>query len=363
MNPRETELSPKETGLSPKETVLEAVAHHGTPVIPYIISIHPEIQEKLDVYYGGRDNYPGFTDYVAATGVKWRGCDPQPGQRFHDIFGVEWQQGNIFHIVEPRLKEPSLEGYTFPSLVKDEELPGLRQWCEEHSEEFKIFTFGLVFWERTWSLRGMENMMMDLVTEQSFVDELFDRLMEKILEGLEKVLPLPFDSIRFGDDFGSQRGVLMGLPHWRKFIKPRLARMYGKVRDAGKMVSIHSCGDNSEILGEMIDLGLQIFNPAQPEANDLADMKKRYGNSITFEGGIGTQRNLPFGTPEQIKEEIRRCRLDLGSNGGFIMTTTKPLRPEVPVENAAAAIETIIEEAEKGSPLPVSGSSGNITDK
>ena len=142
----------------------------------------------------------------------------------------------------------------------------------------------------------------------------------------------------------------MGLPYWRKYIKPRLAQMYGKVRDAGKIVTIHSCGDHSEIFGDMIDMGLQVFNPAQPEANDLPVLKKQYGKDLTFEGGIGTQVTLSLGTPDQVREEVRRCRLVLGSDGGLIMTTTKPLRPEVPVENAVAAVETIFEKARKGSP-------------
>lgn len=335
--------------MTPREIVLEAVAHHETDIIPYSLSIDEEIWEKLDEYYGGRENFPEHETFFAGTGFDWR-QEPLTGDRFRDTFGVVWQQGNIFHIVEPALKEPSLKGFKFPTLIRDEDIPGLSKLCEENKDKFKTYNFGLLFFERAWALRGMENILIDMATEPSFVHELFERLMELHIEALDMILHLPFDSIRFGDDFGGQKGLIMGLPYWRKYIKPRLAKMYGKVRDAGKIVSIHSCGDNSEILGEMIDMGLQIFDPAQPEANDLPALKKEYGRDLTFEGGIGTQMNLPFGTPDQVREEIRRCRLDLGPGGGFIMGTTKPLRPEVPVENAVAAVETIIEEARKGSP-------------
>lgn len=335
--------------MTAREIVLEAVAHRETDIIPYALSIHSEIWEKLDEYYGGRENFPKHESFLTGVGYNWQ-SEFLPGNRFRDEFGVVWQQGNIFHIIEPVLKKPSLKGFKFPTLIKDEEVPRLAEWCENNADKFKMYTFGLLFWERAWALRGMENILMDMVAEPSFVHELFERLMELHLEAIDKILHLPFDSIRFGDDFGGQKGLIMGLPYWHKFIKPRLAKMYGKVRDAKKIVSIHSCGDNSEILGEMIDLGLQIFNPAQPEANDLPALKKEYGKNLTFEGGIGTQVTLPFGTPEQVREEIRRCRHVLGKNGGLIMTTTKPIRPEVPVENAVAAVETIIEEARKGTP-------------
>jgi len=333
----------------PREVVLATINHQPTDIIPYILSIDAEPRKRLDEYYGGPENFPEHEAFIVGRGVNWRAED-LPDGRFRDIFGVVWVQGNIFHIVEPVLKEPSLAGFEFPSLISDEEVADLERWCEENAEKFRIFTFGLLFWERAWALRGMENILMDMALEERFCHELFERLMELHLEALDKILHLPIDSIRFGDDFGGQKGLLMGLPYWRKYIKPRLAKMYGKVRDAGKIVSIHSCGDNSEILGEMIEMGLQVFNPAQPEANDLPALKKLYGRHLTLEGGIGTQVTLPFGTPDQVREEVRRCREVLGPGGGLIMTTTKPIRPEVPTENAVACVEAIIEEAGKGSP-------------
>ena len=339
----------EEDAMTPREIVLEAIAHRETHVIPYVLSIDPEVRARLVEHYGGEEGFPEHETFLAGAGYDYR-AESLPGNRFRDTFGVVWQDGSTFHIVEPVLKSPSLKGFEFPVLVSDADVPGLAAFCEEHADRLRIYGFGLLFFERAWALRGMENLLIDMATEPSFVHELFERLMQLHLDALDKILPLPFDSIQFGDDFGAQKGLIMGLPYWRKYIKPRLAKMYARVRDAGKIVGIHSCGDNSEILGEMIDMGLQVFNPAQPEANDLPALKRRYGGSLSFEGGIGTQRNLPFGTPDQIRDEIRRCRLDLGGGGGFILTTTKPIRPEVPTENAVAALETIIEEARKGTP-------------
>jgi len=335
--------------VNPREIVLEAIAHHETDVIPYGIGMEAGTREKLEEYYGGADKVPQHENFMAGRGCNWR-AEELPDGGFTDIFGVAWRQGTTFQITEPVLKEPSLKGLKSPTLVSDEEVPELATWCEENADRFRMYNFGLMFFERAWSLRGMENLLMDMASEPAFVHELFERLMELHLEGLDKILHLPLDSIRFGDDFGAQHGTIMGLRHWRNYLKPRLARMYGKVREAGKIVSIHSCGDNSEILGEMIDMGLQVFNPAQPEANDLAALKKKFGSNVTFEGGIGSQVVIPFGTPDQVRQEVRRCRRVLGPGGGLIMQPTKGLRPEAPVENTVAAVETIIEEAHKGSP-------------
>ncbi len=337
--------------MTPKQTVIDAVNHKETDVIPYILSIDADVRERLDAHYGGPEEFPKHETFFASAGCNWR-AEELSGDRFRDIFGVVWHQGKTFHITEPVLKEPSLKGFEFPQVVKDEDVPRLQKVCDDHQDKFLQFSLGLLFWERAWALRGMENILMDLVAEEAFVEELFNNLMQLHLDALDKVLPLPFDSIRFGDDFGAQKGTIMGQTYWRKYLKPRLTKMYGKARDAGKIVSIHSCGDNSEILGDLIDIGVQIFNPSQPEANDLPALKKEYGPNITFEGGIGTQVTLPRGTPDQVRDEIRRCREQLGQGGGLVLTTTKPLRPEVPTENAVAAVETIIEEARKGSPRP-----------
>ena len=210
-----------------------------------------------------------------------------------------------------------------------------------------MFGLGLVFFERTWALRGMENILLDFALHPEFVAELFDKLMQLELDALDKVLHLPLDCIQFGDDFGAQKGLIMGTDYWREFLKPRLAKMYGKARDAGKVVGIHSCGDNTPIMDDLIEIGVQILNPFQPEAMDAFEMKRLYGKKITFNGGIGTQVTLPYGTPEEVRQEIRTCARVLSKDGGYIMQTTKPIRPEVPTENAVAALETIIQEAHK----------------
>ena len=125
-------------------------------------------------------------------------------------------------------------------------------------------------------------------------------------------------------------------------MKPRLRQIYGRAKKAGKLVMIHSCGDNSEIMGDLIEIGVDIFHPTQPEAMNLVELKRRWGDRITFNGGITTQR-LPFMTPRQIREEVRRVRGLMSRGAGFVLEPTKPIRWDIPPETAMALIEEMTE--------------------
>jgi uroporphyrinogen decarboxylase len=330
--------------LTCKERVYKTLNFQESDIIPYNISIEASVAERLNEYYGGRDKWPRYENHFAGTGVNWKSED-MGKDLFRDIFGVIWHQGTIFEIVEPIMKEPDMTGFQWPELVSDDDVPRIEKFCEAHKDKFTMFNFGLLFFERSWALRGMENILMDFVMHPEFVEGLLNKLMQLQLDAMDKILHLPLDCIRFGDDWGAQKGLIMGEVYWRNFLKPRLAKMYGKARDAGKFVAIHSCGDNTDIMDDLIEIGVNILNPFQPEANDIFEMKRLYGKQITFNGGIGTQVTLPYGTPEEIREEIRTCARVLSKDGGYVMETTKPLRPEVPTENAVAALETIISEA------------------
>ena len=323
-----------------KERVYQALNYQESDVIPHNLGIDGSVAQQLDEHYGGRDKWPKYENHIASTGFSWRAEDIGK-DLFRDSFGVVWRQGTINKIVEPIMKEPSIKGFQWPELVNDSDIPKIEKFCQDYKDKFTTYIFGLLFFERAWALRGMENILMDFAIHPEFVVELFDKLMQLHLDSLDKILHLPIDCIHFSDDFGAQRGLIMGTGYWREFLKPRLAKMYGKVRDAGKVVFIHSCGDNTEIMDDLIEIGVQIWNPFQPESNDIFEMKRVYGNRITFDGGIGTQEILPYGTPEEVRQEIEDCARVLSKNGGYILGITKGIRAEVPVENAVAALETI----------------------
>jgi uroporphyrinogen decarboxylase len=318
-----------------------AMAHHETDFVPYNIPIDPDPAARLDACYGSNEWRSRVQNHIGACGVDW-GHRPDEG-RSTDVFGVEWVHGNILHSVDVPLKEPSLAGYEWPALLPDEELERHRRWAEANGHIFRVANIGLMFFERAWCLRGMENLLADFIEHPQFIGELFDRLMELHFPLIDRLAALPVESIGFGDDFGAQRGLLMGTTHWRRVLKPRLKEMYARAHADGKYVHIHCCGDVSPIMEDLIEIGVDIYNPLQPEPQDVYAMKREYGRYITFEGGIGTQQLLPHATPDGVRAEVRRLKRELGAGGGFVISPTKPILPDVPTENAVACLEAILE--------------------
>lgn len=145
----------------------------------------------------------------------------------------------------------------------------------------------------------------------------------------------------FGDDWGSQYGLLMGPELWRDYIKPRVTQMYQAVRRSGKFVIIHSCGKVAELFPELIECGLHCFNPFQPEVIDVFEAKRRYAGRLSFYGGISTQRTLPYGTVREVKDEVNRLLDEVGRGGGYIAAPAHAIPGDARPENVAAMIEVL----------------------
>jgi len=149
------------------------------------------------------------------------------------------------------------------------------------------------------------------------------------------------DAIGFSDDYGAQNALLISPAHWRRFFKPHLRRMYDRIHAAGKFVYLHSCGHVTPIVGELIELGVDMLQPIQPESMDIFALKREFGRQITFAGGISTQYTLPFGTPQQVRDETLRCLDEMGAGGGYVAAPAKPILPGVPLANAVALLDTL----------------------
>ena len=251
---------------------------------------------------------------------------------------VDKDIGNVEGLCLP---EPTLQGYDFPR-VDDDFYRGIyRAFVARNPETFRFGAIGFSLFERAWTLRGMENLLMDMLERPAFVDALLDRITEYNLGAIRVALEFDIDGVHFGDDWGQQAGTIMGPALWRRFIKPRLALMYAEVKRAGKFVSQHSCGDVRELFPDLIDIGLDIFNTFQPEIMDVAEMKRLYGADLTFWGGISTQRVLPFLSPAAVQANIRHLLAVVGQGGGYICAPTHDVPMDVPVENIVAMIEVL----------------------
>ena len=147
------------------------------------------------------------------------------------------------------------------------------------------------------------------------------------------------DACYFGDDWGQQHGTIMGPDHWRRFIKPRLAKMYRKAKDGGKFIIQHSCGDIHELFPDLIDIGLDCYQTFQPEIYDIEAVKKEFGRHLTFFGGISTQQLLPSAPAEVVKSETIRIMRTMGPGGGYIASPTHAVPHDVPPENILAMLD------------------------
>ncbi|MGI5816483.1 MAG: uroporphyrinogen decarboxylase family protein [Armatimonadota bacterium] len=333
--------------MTPRERIIAAIEHRETDYVPYVIPMDPEVVGRLNEHYGSADWRGRIQGFFQGAGVGW-GSEHEGRGPWTDAFGVVWEDApgaGAWHSVEVPLKEPTLKGYQFPELLPDDELERMRETFSTQHDRYRHVNIGMMFFERAWALRGMQEILMDFRLHPEFAHELFERLMEIHLDLIDRLARLPIDAIRFGDDFGGQRGLIMGTPVWREFLKPRLARMYARAREHGLDVWIHSCGDNSPIIEDLIEIGVDVFNPFQPESQDIYSMNRLVGDRITFEGGIGTQELLPRARPEAIRAEIERLCAQIGRGGGFIISPTKPIMPDVPTENAVACVEAILRQA------------------
>jgi uroporphyrinogen decarboxylase len=176
---------------------------------------------------------------------------------------------------------------------------------------------------------------------------MLDKIMYLYLDFVEYTADLPIDGILFGDDWGDQRGVIIGPERWRTFLKPRWARIYDAVHAHGKVVMSHSCGSVASIIPDLIEIGLDVLESVQPEAADMNPyaLKKQFGDKITFWGCLGSQSTIPFATPDELTREVEHLVREMGEGGGYLLAPAKPLQPETPTENAVAMVEAFTKQA------------------
>ena len=187
---------------------------------------------------------------------------------------------------------------------------------------------------------------MDPYMERENFCRLRDEIVDINLAMIDQWLQRKVDGILFFGDWGTQRALLMKPQDWRRFYKPSLERMFRRVREGGAHVWMHSCGNVRAIIPDLIDIGLNVLNPVQPQAMDVRELSREFGGNVAFHGGVDVQGTLVRGTGDDVKREVHELVALFGSfDGGYIGGTSQSIMPETPLDNIIAMYEAFADYA------------------
>lgn len=332
---------PKEIILSPEQMKMFRKKTGATDPIEYFdIEVRRLESEKLLC------NDADFSSYLGELSSNVR----------VDEWGIAYLPGSLYHferMIHPlrdieRVEE--IENYPFPYFCSDLIFSEYREKVKRFKEKGYAVVGpghsvgGTIFWP-AYKLRGMENLLIDLACDSEIGRVLLDEVAEIISSLCKKVASCGVDIIWMGDNFGTQRDLMMSLTMWRRWFKPRLAKVIEDVRTVNPdvLVAFHSDGNISKIIPELIEIGIDILNPIQPEVLNPTFIKNIYGYRTALWGGIGTQTTMPFGSPKEVRQIVKEFIQNLGKEGGFLISPTHIVEPEVPWENIVAFIEAVDE--------------------
>jgi len=262
-----------------------------------------------------------------------------------DEWGVWWRAGAFHHFAQVEAPLRGVENlarlreFPWPDLDQPYRFRAVRQQVARlHAQGLAVAAFAGSVFEQAWYLRGFEELMVDLVAAPERAQDLFERTSALQQFAAEQFARAGVDIIITGDDLAGQQGLLISAQTWRTFLKPRLAATVRAVKhaNAASLVFYHSDGNVEPLIPELIEVGIDILNPIQPECMDPAAIKRRYGDRLSFWGTVSVQRTMPFGTPDEVRAEVRARIRDVGSDGGLILAPAHVLGPETPWENIVA---------------------------
>jgi uroporphyrinogen decarboxylase len=311
------------------------------PYVPWSFGFTKEAKTKIQEHFNQIDLEPVLQNHLLKLGSDIGFFTDVGNDCVRDVFGVLWDRSvdkDIGIVKNQVIPGPTLEGISFPDPLDPRFFADIPEKIAKYGDRFRVFQIGFSLYERAWTLRGLQTLMEDFYDNPEFVDQLFNIIADYNIAQVQEALNYDIDAVYFGDDWGQQRGLQMGPKLWRRFIYPVLQRMYSAVHKAGKFVFIHSCGDVDELFDDLIKIGVNCFNPFQPEVMDVMALLTNYRGRLTFHGGLSTQRTLPYGTVEDVVAESRRL-LDLGRAGGYIFAPAHDVEGDVPLANMLAFIQ------------------------
>jgi len=349
--------------MTSRERVLTALAHRPTDRVPRllyeeVIGYTPPIEQLLREKCAPKAPGEFFdmditrvtfepTELPRSRYAEWLGASAgealASGQV--DEWGVWWRAGDFHHFAhaESPLRGiqnfQRLQEYPWPDLDQPYRFHQVRQRVEElHAQGLAVAGYAGSVFERSWYIRGLEDLMLDLLAAPEVAHHFFERTAAFQRFAAEQFARAGVDIVITGDDVAGQKGMLMKLELWREFLKPRLAATVDAVKrirpDA--LVFYHSDGNVEAVIPDLIEIGIDILNPVQPECMDPAAIKRKFGDRLSFWGTVSVQRTMPFGTPDDVRAEVRARIREVACGGGLILAPAHVLGPETPWENIVA---------------------------
>lgn len=379
--------------MNSRERLLAALDHREPDRLPFdlgstqVTGIHALAYQNLRSYLGLKTTEINFCDQIQQLalpdedvieklGVDIRGLFPLNSHNWHvnnlDVGGA-WEYTDEWGITHRRqkpvglyysaIRHPLSEMPLNPELIRDYPWPdtgdltritGLRQQALEYRGRGQAVVLKGVLagiFEMTQRLRGMKNCLMDMAAGKAGIEALFDKMLELKLAFWEAALPRLADTVDVvaeGDDYGTQTSLIISPAMFRKLLKPRLKVLFERIGQLAPQARIffHSCGSVRPLIPDFIELGVDILNPVQIGAAGMeaVALKRDFGRELVFwGGGVDCQTVLPYGTPEQVKQDVRRNIEALAPGGGFIFNTVHNIQPDVPPENILAMWEAMCE--------------------
>ncbi len=351
-------MPPKESSMISYERVKTAIAHKEPDRIPVFASFTSELADKLRNEFNlnsdedigiwlGNDiiqigigietssSYSTEPKYICPWGITWR--------------KVMNQYGSYSEIETSPLAgdESKLEAWHIPDPTEKSQYISMQKAIDRYSG--KVWIAGSCrcsLFESAWYLRGMDSFLMDLLTNEEYVNSLLDKIIEFPRHALKEYIRMGVDMVWIGDDVASQQGMMISPEIWRKFIKPRYKRLFEEFKEANPeiIIAYHSCGDCSMIIPDLIEIGLDVLHPLQPLAIDPVVVKANYGNQLALMGGLDIQILMPNGKPSDVCEETIRLMNGCGKNGGFIIGGAHHFQKDTPTENIRAFYKTVLQD-------------------
>lgn len=302
-----------------RELVKAAISHGIGSRVPYYIRLTGEMEQVVQQRVGTDTEAFLDNDVLGLSAPWWEWHDLAP-----DWIGFD-----------PPTSLAKVQGTGSYESFRDQ----VKAARDRMDKYLLVLIWGSHF-EKAYFARGIEAFLADIAGEPEFARRFLTSIVDKNLVMLENFLDMKeIDGVLLGSDWGSQRGLLMSKPAWDDLIRPGEQREYDLIHAYGKDVWVHSCGDVAELLPSLIEMGVDVLNPVQPECMDIQFLKRTYGSQITFWGGISTQQTLPFSTPEKVFEEVLSTRSMMSEGGGYITAGAQEIQYDVPFDNLVALIE------------------------